>query len=133
MVLLAGGPGAKQWILVVVSSDESIDDFVLMLSLDMVAEKLLRQVLAAVSALVNFLRARFLMQVHVSLFNELAAFEWAGHFELVDDLLEAHVNVEVVRHVELALRTLLWVWRQPLEASLADDHSTLRTVVWLRG
>lgn len=89
--------------------------------------------LSAVSAFIHFFRTRLLMQVHVSSFNDLAAVERAGHLELVDDLLEAHVDLEEGGHVEGALRALLWIWRQSLEASFADDHSALRTVVWLGG
>lgn len=60
---------AKQWLLDFVSSHKSIDNFVLVLVLDVIMEQPLRQLLPAVSAFVDLLRTSLLMQFDVSNFD----------------------------------------------------------------
>jgi len=68
------------------------------------------------------------MHLHVTLFYSQTALLRALHFKLINDFLQAHVCLESLGQIYLTVWTFLR--SQLAKAGLADDGSTLSTIIW---
>ena len=82
--------------------------------------------LITLNTLVLFLGAILEMELQISSLDPGSASHGAVDLKLTDDLVEAHVWLEPMRQILLAVRALLLP--QLVEAGLADDGAALLTV-----
>ena len=108
--------------------DKFLKHLLLMLSGNMIFENIFFHLLSTLRTLIQPLWAILQMHLHVTLFYSQTALLRALHFKLINDFLQAHVGLESLRKLYLTIRTFLG--SQLAKAGLANDGSTLSTIIW---
>jgi len=110
---------------------ELIEHCVLVLPRYMKPEDLLLHLFATLCAFKKLLSAKlFHMELEVTFLDKHATSLRALNFKLINDLLEAHICLELHRQLHLAEWTTLRVAPQRIEACLTYDVTALITVKW---
>jgi len=99
-----------------------------MLSGNMMFEFCFLHLLTTFCALKQSLRAVGFVSFQVTFFNFCTAVVWTVYLKLIDDLLQTHVSLELVRKYFLTIWTFSLV--ELLKAAFADDGSASITIIW---
>lgn len=103
-----------------------LEHLFLMFSWNMIFKNIFFHLFSTLCTFIHSLRTIFQMQLHISLFNSQSTLLRTFNFKFIYYLLQAHIRLESLRQINLAIWTLLR--SQLAETGFANYCSALSTI-----